>query len=315
MRTATREVVKTTTVGWRGISLRVPEDWSLTSVSGEGPNGYLRVEGPESLFLQVKWWEKRGLVSVPDALDSYIADLRKKAKKLRRGLELKTRPKGLTNRRPSEQAALTYTWQADQRAYGMVWHCSECRRLVIAEVVGRLEDDFSVATELLNSIREHGEGGWTTWGMYGLALQIPDAYQIEKHRLMTGYLEFTFRSRARTLRAERWGLANVILKDAPLRDWFEYQARNRLGRYTYRCEETEVNGHPAIHLVGRERFFPAISRAVQQITALSRPALRFEALVWQCPDTNKVIALTSQHPGGDRTLWEVVDRLSCHSEA
>src|ERR1051325_4814779 len=90
MRTVTREIGQAwTTVGWRGISLSVPEDWSLTSVSGEGPNGYLRVESPRSLFLQVKWWEKRGLVSVPDALDAYIADLRKKGKKLRRELELK----------------------------------------------------------------------------------------------------------------------------------------------------------------------------------------------------------------------------------
>jgi hypothetical protein len=312
MRTAIREPGVKTTVGWRGITLSVPDDWSLTSVSGEGPNGYLRVEGPESLFLQVKWWEKRGMVSVPDALNSYIADLKKRSKKLRQELELKTRPKGLANRRPSDQATLTYTWRADQRAYGMVWHCSHCRRLVIAEVVGQLEDDFTVASEILNSIREHGEEGWTTWGMYGLALEVPSVFQIERHRLMTGYLEFTFRSRARTLRAERWGLANVVLKDGPLRDWYQYRQGARLSRYTYRCEEAQVNGHPAIRMVGRERILPGLARAIHQLMAFTRPALRFEALVWECPETNKVVALQSQHPGGDRTLSEIVARCRCH---
>jgi hypothetical protein len=315
MRTITREATKAwTTVGWRGISLRAPEEWSLTSVSGEGPNGYLRVEGPESLFLQVKWWEKRGVVSVPDALDSYVGDLRKRGKKLRRELQVKTRPKGLANRRPSDQAALTYTWQADQRAYGMVWHCSHCRRLVIAEVVGQPEDDFSVASDLLNSIREHGADGWTTWGMYGMAVQVPDAFQIERYRLMTGFLELTFRSRSRTLRAERWGLANVVLKDAGFREWYEYHERTRLSRYRYRCEETAVNGHPALHVIGRERLMPGLARTVHHLTSFSRPALRFEALVWQCPETNKVIALSSQHPVGDRTLHEVVERFACHDD-
>jgi ribosomal protein L34E len=238
--------------------------------------------------------------------------LKKRSRKLRQELEFKTRPKGVSNRRPSDQAALTYTWRADQRAYGMVWHCSHCRRLVIAEVVGRHEDDFSIATEILNSIHEHGEAGWTTWGMYGMALQVPDRFQIERHRLMTGYLEFVFRSRSRTLRAERWGLANVVLKDADLREWFQYRQGGRLSRYAYRCLETEVNGHPAIRLLGRERLLPGFARAIHQLTALSRPALRFEALVWECPETNKIVALQSQHPGGDRTLAEVVERFRCH---
>src|SRR5687768_2012778 len=71
------EVAPTQKIGWRGVSVEAPEDWSLTSVSGEGPNGYLRVESPDRLFLQVKWWERKGIVSVPDALDHYIRDLNK----------------------------------------------------------------------------------------------------------------------------------------------------------------------------------------------------------------------------------------------
>src|SRR5207244_11171034 len=49
-----------------------------------------------------------------------------------------------------------------------------------------------------------------------------------------------------------------------LLDWYAYQNRNRLGRYTYNYEETEVNGHPALHLIGRERLLPGIAQAAQQ---------------------------------------------------
>src|SRR5687768_5540905 len=71
------------TLGWRGVSLRVPEEWTLTKVSGDGPNGYLRADNLDGFFVQVKWTHKKGLVSVPDAFDTYVRDLQKTAKKQR----------------------------------------------------------------------------------------------------------------------------------------------------------------------------------------------------------------------------------------
>src|ERR1700687_3605252 len=68
------------TLGWRGVSLRVPEEWTLTKVSNEGANGYLRADSLEGCFVQVKWSEKKGLVSVPDSFDQYVRDLQKSAK-------------------------------------------------------------------------------------------------------------------------------------------------------------------------------------------------------------------------------------------
>jgi hypothetical protein len=312
-----KTITKTATarIGWRGISLAVPEEWALTSVSGEGPNGYLRVESPDTRFLQVKWWERKGIVSVPDALDAYIRDLRKKSGKRARGMELKTRPRSLAGVRPGAQAPVTYTWTAEQRAYGVVWHCGTCKRLVVAEVVGRLEDDFREAAPILSSIREHGENNWNLWGMFGLAVEVPTAFQIEKQQLMTGFLQLAFRDRARTLLVQRWGLANVALKGTHLREWYDYQERNRLSRYRYRFQEEEIHGHPGLRLIGHERLLPGMVKGAGQLSALTKPALYLEGVVWECPESNKICAITAQRGRHDDTLAEVVRRFCCHDEA
>jgi hypothetical protein len=296
----------------------VPEEWALASVSGEGPNGYLRVESPDTRFLQVKWWERKGIVSVPDALDAYIADLRKKSGKRRLGhprgvpLQLKTKPRSLSGVRPAGQAPVTYTWTGQQRAYGVVWHCGTCRRLVVAEVVGRLEDDFAEAAPILGSIREHGENGWNLWGMFGLAVEVPTAFQIEKHQLMTGYLQLAFRDRSRTLLVQRWGLANVALKGTHLREWYDYQERSRLSRYRYRYQDEEIHGHPGLRLIGRERLLPGVVKGAGQLSSLTKPALHVEGVVWECPESNKICAITAQRGRHDDTFAEVVRRFRCH---
>lgn len=324
-------------IGWRGVSLVAPEEWSLTSVSGEGPNGYLRVESPETLLIQVKWWERRGIVSVPDALDTYIRDLRKRGRKGetlrgltrvaaagigigrsagdspgRQDLEFRRGPRQLSGIRPAEQAPVTYTWTGEQRAYGVVWHCSHCKRLVIAEVVGRHEDDFSIAPSLLGSIREHGEGGYNPWGMYGLFVEVPFYYQLEKHQLMTGYMRLGFRHRSRTLAVQRWGLSDVVLKETNLKEWYDYQDRNALGRYRYRYEEAEVCGHPGLRLVGREKVLPGFFKAGNHLTSFSKPSLFVEGHVWECPETKKIYSITAQTGRRDETLAEVMKRFCCH---
>jgi hypothetical protein len=316
-------------IGWRGVSLEVPEDWSLTSVSGEGVNGYLRVESPETLFLQVKWWDRRGIVSTPDALENYIRDLERRARgsrvaalgaairraesrERRASLEWKRGPRSLAGIRPSEQAPVTYSWTGGQRAYGVVYHCGECKRLVIAEVVGRLEDDFSGAAAILRSIREHPADGWNPWGMYGLYVELPKVFQLEKHQLMTGYLRFAFRHRARTFLVQRWGLANVALRGSDLKEWYDYQERDRLARYRYRYEPMEIHGHEGLRLFGREKLLPGAAKGLHQLTSFSAPALRIEGRVWLCPEGNKIYAITAQHGRDDGTLDEVVRRLRCH---
>src|SRR2546423_8418044 len=197
-----------------GVTLEVPEGWSPVSVSGEGTQGYLKVVSPDSRFLEVKWEEPKGAVSVPAALERYFDGLRKSARKARQEIRIKTRPRGLTGIRPQKQAPIPYSWEADRKALGCVWHCGECNRLVIAEVVGEPDDDLSIAPGILRGLRDHGEdvpgealaavsGRWNTWALYGLCVPAPASYRMEKQVLMTGHQRFALRHGGATVTAER----------------------------------------------------------------------------------------------------------------
>src|SRR5690242_15268986 len=97
-----------------GLTLRAPEGWSPVSVSGEGDNGYLKVVGPDTRYLEVKWELPKGTVSVPRALEAYFKRLERSARKSRQELRLKQRPKGFTGIRPQKQAPIPYSWEADR---------------------------------------------------------------------------------------------------------------------------------------------------------------------------------------------------------
>jgi hypothetical protein len=302
----------TETLGWRGVSLRVPEDWTLTKVSKEGESGYLRAESLEGLFVQIKWSEKKGLVSIPDSFENYTRDLQRNARKHRQQIEFKTKPRALAGIRRAEDAPLTYTWTSDQKALGLIYHCGECRRLVIAEVVGPRDADFGVAAPILSSIQEHGRGSWNTWGVHGLIAQVPEAFQLERHSLVTGHIMLLFRSRSRLLILQQWGLANVALKGTDVAEWYEYQERGRLNRYTYRRERKRFRGHEAFWMSGRDKIMPGIAKAVQHLTAFSRPSLGFHACVWRCEETNRIYAVSAEHPRGDEIFDQILQRLPCH---
>jgi hypothetical protein len=314
----------------------VPEDWTLTRVSNEGPSGYVKADSLEGLFVQVKWSEKKGLVSVPDAFDRYVLELQRAAKKNRRQIDIRRKPKALAGVHPSEDAPITYSWQElgggegapgrrgdggkrrlapSQRGLGLIYHCGACRRLVIAEVVGPVEADLGVAAPILASIREHGEAGWETWGVHGLTAEVPRQYQLERHTLVTGHVMLRFRSRSRVLMLQQWGLANVVLKGTHVAEWYEYQERNRLSRFKYRRDSTPFRGHEAFRMSGRDKIAPALAKTLHHLSGLSRPSLGFHACVWHCEETNRIYAVSAEHPRGDDTFSQVLSRMMCHPRA
>lgn len=300
-------------VGWMGVSVRVPEDWSPVTVSAEGANGYLKVVSPDTRVLEIKWEEKKGAVSVPDALERYRKKLERTARKSRQELTWRLRPRGAGGVRPRDQAALTYYWEADRAAMGVIWHCGESNRMVIAELIGELGDDLSIAPTIFRSVLEHSREGWNDWGMDGLAVQIPETYRLEKHVRMSGNLRLDFTRGGRELHVERWGLAKIVLRDADLLEWFQDRDSKTLSRLVYEVEEIEVNGHPAFRLRGREKLMIGFGRVLKSVSRLGWPAFFYRATVWSCPESNRIYALSGMERRRDETVQEVIDRLQCHN--
>ena len=301
-----------TLVGWMGVTLSVPEGWSPVSVSGEGEQGYLKVVSPDTRHLEVKWEKPKGVVSVPDALNRYLEKLKKTARKTRTELVVKERPRGMHHVRPASQAPVTYSWKADRKAIGCIWHCSECGRLVIAEMVGALDDDLSLAPELLRNLQDHGEGDWNIWALYGLVVPVPSAYRLEKQSLMTGHQRFLLRSGGATVQADRWGLAEIALRGAGVREWYESRERGPLAKYAYRVEETEVHGHPAYRFTGRDRIPMAVMKLLKAPATMIWPRFGFHGLLWHCPHSNRIHAVVGEQPRRSDLVERIVARACCH---
>jgi hypothetical protein len=200
--------------------------------------------------------------------------------------------------------------------------------MVIAEVVGDPEDDLSIAAEILRGLRDHGEEPrasgagdgksvstrWNTWALYGLAVPVPSAYRMAKQTLMTGHQRFELRHGSSSVIADRWGLAEIALKGTSLREWYEVREGAALMRYTYRVEETELHGHPAWRLTGRDRVPTALWKVLTGITTLTWPRFFFRGYLWQCPETNRIYAVLGEQPRRSRLVDEVVRRMSCHRQ-
>jgi hypothetical protein len=63
---------------------------------------------------------------------------------------------------------------------------------------------------------------------------------------------------------------------------------------------------------GRDKLMPGIAKAVHQLGALTKPSLGFDACVWHCEETNRIYAVSAEHPRGDAVFAQVLERFCCH---
>ena len=294
-----------TWVGWQGIVAEVPVDWSLAAISGDEKNGYFRVDSTGSLTLEVKWSKAGKQVDLHEKLDAYLNDLRRKSRKRKISFEHKIKSK--------DSGMLIFTWRSDRKAQGRLWRCDECSRVIIAQVSGSPSDDVSnVASFVLQSIEDHSEDGWRTWAMYDLIADVPSDYALEKHQLMSGYIQLLFRKGINRLIIERWGLADVALRKSSLKEWFAARALYDLQPYRYSAEDVEFEGESGIQITGRRYGLRQVLKSAYEYATLRKPAASLDGYVWVCQESNKIYSVQSLHSRNENILDDVLERVECH---
>lgn len=314
------------TTGWQGITFQAPPEWNLVAYSGDSKAGSLRLDngdpaGRSALGLEMRWSTPKGTIKDSDLekrLDEYFASILKGARKQK--LVADTKSKALfEDRHPERDVMRTFSWRADRRATGRIWHCRECGRLVIAQVVGGMAGDWTgVATDVLRSLECHpSEEGWQTWSLYDLLTEVPRDYALHgKPQLMNIYVQLGFvRGQSLdTLSVEQWGVANVQLRGAYLDDWFRQKNSALEHTLSYETAEGEAQGHPALLLTGRRSGLTYwAGQALPQVVRLQKPATYFAACVWECPESNKVhlVQSFSRRPQPD-LIAQIIERTPCH---
>jgi hypothetical protein len=294
-----------TWVGWQGIVLEVPADWSLAAVSGDEKSGYFRVDSTGSLTVEAKWFKVGKDADLHGKLGAYLEDLRRKARKRKTAFEHKIKPK--------DEGTITFSWRSDRKAQGRLWRCDECGRVIIAQVSGSLSDDVSnVASYILPSVQDHSDEGWRTWALYDLVADVPPGYVLDKRQLMAGYIQLVFRKGTNRLLIERWGLANVALKKTSLSEWFAQRARLDLRPYKYSVQEVDFGGEAGIQVVGRRAGLLPALKSVREFVTFRRPAVYLDGYVWVCEESNKIFSIQSMHSKDESVLDGVLERTACH---
>lgn len=302
--------IKTATVGWQGITLKVPADWSLVGVSGDDKKGYFRVDGPIAAALEVRWSSAAG--KPPDLMAKgreFMSTLEKSCKK--------GRVKFSSKIKPEEKVAnsVVFQWKADRAGQGRLTYCPECDRVLIAQVISSKDENVSSqAPAILGSMKDHRDDGWVDWALYGLEFAVPASYRIEKQQLMSGYLSLAFKSRAKTLVVERWGLAGTLLGEMELEQWYRKDVTPDVKGYKLGYQDWERGGHPGLKITGRRGGIKMMAKAiVHAFTLHPHPGL-YTGYAWHCEESNRLFSVRATHTPGDDVAERVMGLIECHRD-
>jgi len=334
-----------TVIGWQGVRCTLPAEWNLTGFSMDRDDGYLRVDGPpdSSMSVQIRWqnaakpqqsrltlyhtlsgwwrtWRKLPPTPTPapdlkSNLDRILKETAKQSKKSKTAFETSIKPERIEGDQ-GERTSINFSWSGTGRGQGKIWHCAQCNRIVVAQVLGLHKEHAAlaaVASQLFASLHDHAADGYDLWALYDLELQMPSDFRLEDQKLLSGHLQLTFGRSGERVVVDRWGLANMTLKRFKVDEWFRNNASVNLRRM--KPHEDETRGHPVTRYEGTLSLFDRLKMLREARGSLRRFATRYEGGAWNCPESNKIYAVQVYHNRRTVGLWaDIVRRCGCHPQ-
>ncbi len=319
--------------GWAGIQLDIPTTWELSGLSGDEKTGYLRLDDADMPRLELKWAHTRR--KKPDlhaTLDEYFKLIRKTYKKgselsFRRNVNLIKEQDFFEGR-----TVLGFSWKGSIRANGLIFHAG--KRITIVQVMGRLKENWRPTVgRIFQSIADRGDAPLTLWSAYGLKLGVPKAYKLERQKLLSGYLLFTFvakpmrfqgairlakqvgnrlqktngsvgntdfsSSAKGRLSIERYGPAEVLLGDYkgapnPLEAWFRAKYAKAIRGYGFEVTSHTDSEDERLTLIGEQtRLYDGVP--LTPVLMLDKLSKRTTLVfhLWRCKHSNRIYVIQS----------------------
>lgn len=322
-------------LGWQGLTVNMPVNWNPRSFSGDHTKGNLRVADEEGLRLEVLWEQPQRTADIQKSIEKFLANLANAAKKNRKHFEVIENPKLVNAERKGKPQLVNFGWMGERgdpeasQGWGVAWECPECSRVTVAHVVGRGAEKRDriqrLASEVLSTLECHGSGGWETWGVFDLQLEVPEQFQMSNAKLLISRLEFEWTKAApppprgwiqpsERIALLRLPVANVVLENESLEKWTERVVARPHKRMRFgKPQEITVHGHHALLLQGRPRDFKRRITTWILDRILRRRTPPGELRVWSCEESNKIFALSSELSQRNlHVTQDVLDSLECH---
>ncbi|RKY05317.1 hypothetical protein DRP77_01330 [Candidatus Poribacteria bacterium] len=313
--------VKWVEFGWQGIKAIIPSDWEIGALSGDWRSGYLRLEDSLMPRLELKWSTHKRKPDLHAILDGYFKNLRKEERKKGEGLRIRRGVKLVKDLSAFEgKEVVFFTCRSSRfKANGMIWFCPECRRTLIAQL-NAAPGEGALLREtgrIFSSIKDHPEGETNLWTAYGLSVEVPRRYKLESHKMMSAYLMLSFADGSRKVVVERYGLAEVLLKDSSFEEWFRRVYSKELKGYGFTLKgESPVPGHDGLKLEGEKvRFTDKIP--IPLLSLLNAPfrRRRISIRAWRCVKSNRIFVVRVMAKGDtSRIADRISSTIECHVE-
>ncbi len=283
---------------WQGLQMEAPRDWELGAVSGGAVKGYLRLDDAEMPRFEATWDSGKLTGPVSVVGDRYL----KKAK-----------PEGRVKRdarlaRVEGADTEFFITHGEVESVHMARRCAACGRVLLARVMSRRgEGGRAEAARMLASLRDHAEGGWMPWALFGLRMATPERFELVNYTVQAGRVDLTLEASAARMRAVRMSLAETLLKRRTLAQWHAADDAGKWPTCRVTRSETRRGEHAAVSAEGPERSI--VRRLVR-----GRRAAR--GLAWHCPESNAVFSAQWLGRVKDLAEWErFAGSFVCHEGA
>jgi hypothetical protein len=154
------------------------------------------------------------------------------------------------------------------------------------------EDDTELVQRLFTSLSDTASDSDRKWSLFGLQVTSPAGYQLDEYDLKSGHIRLQFSSGKSILQADRLSLADALLREASLEEWYGGFFAKDLRYLNYTAEETLGLGDQSILVRGVPK-----SRAQSLLQPLpfwdARPRRFFTARAWLDKSENRIIVIQS----------------------
>ena len=308
-----------TTFGWAGITLQIPSDWELSGLSGDEKEGYLRLDDAEIPRMELKWAKsKRKKPDLNNVLDEYFKLVRKNYKRKSTKLHIQRDINLIRNEAFFEERdVITFSWKGEIRATGVIFHCQTCRRITIVQVMGHLKENFRTTTvRILESVHDHPSEQHILWSAYNLNVEIPRRYRLEKQKLLSGYLLFTFADGSRKVSVERYGPADITLKEHDIESWFRAKYAKAIRGYGFDITSNTDDEDEQLTLVGEQiRLTDRIPFTPVLVVDKVLRRKTFATCLWRCHKSNRIYVVQAiAKRDAVKTAEDVAGSIRCHEK-
>ncbi len=281
-----------TTLAWRGISLKMPEEWSVGVINEKSHEGVLNVEDREIVRMEIKWHKlKAGYAA---SAEKAIEAVRKQAKKARKNISINT---DLHCRTHGSLTTSTFSVRGDWNVDYLVASHADVGAYVA--VMGKPDEKLEeLSIPIFESVRIRTEPK-IRWCIFGLDAFVPSHYELVDQVFMTGKVGLYFQEDSR-LSIEKYGPAGTTAMDEPLK-WVLERHPKKLRMYRLQAEKTSIRSHEAHLLSGYKKLRPS--------TLLWYG--RVDVLLWHCGKTTKTFMVMLEH-SGEEDVHALAKGVHCH---